>query len=225
MFERFTRDARTVVVSTQDLCQSLGTDEVRPVHLLLALTEERSAARSILAAHGITEDAVREALGAPPPARPARSTAPLGDDDAAALRSLGIDLDAIREAVDRQFGEGALDGAQAAEDADHDAGFDPVSDAEPVDDLDNLDGGGVATADPGRRRFGLGGHVRFGRGSRKVLELAVREAIHQRSREIRSEHLALAVLRTDDEGVRLLLRMLGVDTRAVRSDLEGRRSA
>ena len=36
--------------------------------------------------------------------------APLGEDDAAALRSLGIDLDAIRDAVERQFGEGALDG-------------------------------------------------------------------------------------------------------------------
>ena len=40
MFERFTHDARAVVVSTQDVCRRLGVDEVRPVHLLLALTEE-----------------------------------------------------------------------------------------------------------------------------------------------------------------------------------------
>ena len=38
MFERFTRDARTVVVSAIDLCATLDADEVRPVHLLLALT-------------------------------------------------------------------------------------------------------------------------------------------------------------------------------------------
>ena len=105
MFERFTRDARAVVISTQDLCRGLGTDEVRPVHLLLALTEEASGVRDLLAAHGITTDAVAECLGVARPTPPA----PLGEDDAAALRSLGIDLDAIRDAVERQFGAGALD--------------------------------------------------------------------------------------------------------------------
>src|SRR6188768_1355395 len=123
MFERFTHDARAVVVSTQDVCRRLGVDEVRPVHLLLALTEERSGVADLLAAHGITPDAVSGALGAPRPA----SREPLGDDDAAALRSLGIDLDAIRDAVDRQFGEGALDGA-LAEAAAGDRGDDDLRD-------------------------------------------------------------------------------------------------
>ena len=113
--------------------------------------------------------------------------------------------------MDGQFGEGALDGALA--DVDDDARADALA-----DDL-------TGTADPGGGRFGLGGHIRFGRGSKKVLELALREAIHQRSAEIRCEHLALALLRTDDEGVRLLLRMLGVDARAVREDLQTRRTA
>ena len=198
MFERFTRDARAVVVTSIDLCTAFDADEVRPVHLLLALTQEGSGARDLLAAHGVTEDAVSAALGAPRPAPPA----PLGDDDAAALRSLGIDLDAIREAVDKQFGEGALDGAAAA-----------ASDRDEPD-LDD--------SDLGRRRLGLGGRVRFGRGSKKVLELSLREAIRMHSREIRSEHLALAVLRTDDEAVRMLLGTLGVDVAALRADLDGR---
>ena len=200
MFERFTRDARAVVVSTQDLCASLGTDEVRPVHLLLALTAEGNGAHGPLAAHGLTEDAVCAALGARRPSPPA----PLGEDDAAALRSLGIDLDAIREAVDRQFGEGALEGA-AAPSAEHGV----------PEDLDD-------EADVRPSRFGLGAHVRFGRGARKVLELALREAIRVHSREIRSEHIALAVLRTDDDAVRMLLGTLGVDVRSLRADLEGR---
>ena len=55
-----------------------------------------------------------------------------------------------------------------------------------------------------------------------MLELALREAIRGHSREIRSEHIALAVLRTDDDAVRLLLGTLGVDVRALRADLEGR---
>jgi len=203
VFERFTRDARTVVVSTQELCRSLGADEVRPVHLLLALTQDDSGARDVLAAHGLTPDAVAEALGAPR----AAPSAPLGDDDAAALRSLGIDLDAIRAAVDKQFGEGALEGAGSS------AG------ATGLDDETDVEEGG---ADLTRGRFGVGGHVRFGRGAKKVLELSLREAIRQHSREIRSEHIALAVLRTDDEAVRMLLGTLGVDVRALRADLEGR---
>ena len=203
MFERFTRDARTVVVSTQELCRSLGADEVRPAHLLLALTEDDSSAREVLAAHGLTPDAVAEALGAPRPA----PSAPLGDDDAAALRSLGIDLDAIRAAVDKQFGEGALEGAGSTPGA---TGRDDETDVE-EDETDLAQG-----------RFGVGGHVRFGRGAKKVLELSLREAIRQHSREIRSEHIALAVLRTDDEAVRMLLGTLGVDVRALRADLEGR---
>jgi hypothetical protein len=199
VFERFTRDARTVVISTQDLCRSLGVDEVRPVHLLLALTDDGSGAREVLTAHGLTADAVGAAIGVPRPG----ASAPLDDDDAAALRSLGIDLDAIREAVDQQFGEGALEAAAAGEGADGAEG--------------RADGGDLA-----QRRLGLGGHVRFGRGAKKVLELSLREAVRQHSREIRSEHIALAVVRTDDDAVRMLLSGLGVDVRALRADLEGR---
>ncbi|HYN67445.1 MAG TPA: Clp protease N-terminal domain-containing protein [Ornithinibacter sp.] len=202
MFERFTRDARTVVVSGIDLCTTLDADEVRPVHLLLALTEEGNGARDLLAAHGLTEDAVSAALGAPRPAPPA----PLGDEDAAALRSLGIDLDAIREAVDKQFGEGALEGAAG-----------PPADRGQVANTQE-----EAGPEPARARFALGGRVRFGRGAKKVLELSLREAIRAHSREIRSEHIALAVLRTDDDAVRMLLGTLGVDVRALRADLEGR---
>jgi len=202
VFERFTHDARTVVVSAIDLCTTLDADEVRPVHLLLALTEGDSGARDVLAAHGLTEDAVGAALGAPRPAPPT----PLGEGDAAALRALGIDLDAIREAVDKQFGEGALEGATPA-----------AGSAERA-----TEGDAEEEAELARRRFGLGGRIRFGRGAKKVLELALREAIRVHSREIRSEHIALAVLRTDDDAVRMLLSTLGVDVRALRADLDGR---
>ncbi len=198
MFERFTRDARAVVVSAIDRCAGLGADEVRPIHLLLALTEHDGGARDLLAAHGITADAVSAALGDRRPSPPD----PLGDDDATALRSLGIDLDAIREAVERQFGEGAFDAAAAASGSDDHSNDDEAWPAQP--------------------RAGSGGRARFGRGAKKVLELALREAVRVHSREIRSEHIALAVLRTDDDAVRMLLGSLGVDARALRVDLEGR---
>ncbi|MBM6402353.1 Clp protease N-terminal domain-containing protein [Phycicoccus sonneratiae] len=188
MFERFTTDARAVVVASQEECRSLGVDEVRPVHLLLALTDDDTAVSGVLAAHGIDRAAVRRALDAGTPG----AAEPVDEDDAAALRALGIDVDAIREAVERQFGAGALD------------------DVAP-------DAGRPATR----------GRVAFGRGAKKVLELALREAVRLRSREIRAEHIALGVLRNDDDAVRLLLRGLEVDPRAVRASLEdrGRRTA
>jgi ATP-dependent Clp protease ATP-binding subunit ClpA len=201
VFERFTRDARTVVLSAIDRCTTLDADEVRPVHLLLALTSQGNGAGDVLAAHGVTQEAVSTALGAPAAAPPA----PLGDDDAAALRSLGIDLDAIREAVDKQFGEGALEGALEGTDVHRPGDSDP-------EDVD---------IDPAGPRFALGSRVRFGRGAKKVLELSLREAIRVHAREIRSEHIALAVLRTDDDAVRMLLGSLGVDVAALRADLDG----
>jgi ATP-dependent Clp protease ATP-binding subunit ClpA len=60
-----------------------------------------------------------------------------------------------------------------------------------------------------------------------VLELSLREALRTGAREIRTEHIALGVLRADDEAVAMLLRTVGSDPRAVRADLEdrGRRTA
>ncbi|MGL5930470.1 MAG: Clp protease N-terminal domain-containing protein, partial [Dermatophilaceae bacterium] len=96
MFERFTRDARAVVVDAQEVCRALDAHEVRPVHLLLALAESGGATRGTLEAHGLTSDDVSAALGAPSPSPP--PPPPLHGDDAATLRTLGIDLDAIRDA-------------------------------------------------------------------------------------------------------------------------------
>ena len=60
-----------------------------------------------------------------------------------------------------------------------------------------------------------------------MLELSLREAIRTGAREIRTEHIALGVLRADDEAVTMMLRTLGIDARDVRADLEdrGRRTA
>lgn len=206
VFERLTQDARAVVVATQDLCRELGADEVAPVHLLLALAQQGSGVRDTLVEHGLTDDVVRRALGVE--VGPRRDPRPLDEGDAEALRSLGIDLDAIRRAVEGRFGPGALDG--------------------PVGEPDAAAAEDEGLVSPGRSRLRFGpARVRFGRGSRKVLELAVREAIRQGGREITATHVALGVLRTGDAEVRRVLRQLRVDERALRADLEGglRRSA
>jgi ATP-dependent Clp protease ATP-binding subunit ClpA len=102
MFERFTDDARAVVVGAQAHAVGLHHGWIGTEHLLLALLDDpdRRAAR-LLHAHGVTapwaRDEVERIVGRGTP-----------DLDAEALATLGIDLDAVRERVERTFGPGAL---------------------------------------------------------------------------------------------------------------------
>lgn len=99
MFERFTEDARRVVVLAQEDARMLNHHHIGTEHLLLAFCAHDNALSGTLRARGLEPSDLR--------ARVARH----GDDplDPEALRTLGIDLDAVREATEEVFGEGALD--------------------------------------------------------------------------------------------------------------------
>ncbi len=102
MFERFHRDARVAVVLVQEEARELLAAHITPGHLLLGVLQSAGRELSgLLTEHGVTAEAVREGLEA-------GQEAPLTDDDAAALRSLGIDLDAVRDRVTRTFGADAF---------------------------------------------------------------------------------------------------------------------
>jgi ATP-dependent Clp protease ATP-binding subunit ClpA len=101
MFERFTSEARQIVVGAQDEARRLHHGRIGTEHLLLALlAQEGSTSAAVLARHGLTHDAVAESV-----------RAYTSDDslDAEALTTLGIDLDAVRGRVEETFGPGALD--------------------------------------------------------------------------------------------------------------------
>ncbi|GIG58231.1 putative ATP-dependent Clp protease [Longispora fulva] len=107
MFERFTVQARAAVVRAQREARDLGAAKVGTEHLLLAVLDpEAGLAYTVLHAAGVDRDRVREEVR--------RLSAPrqLGEDDAAALRAIGIDLDAVRARVEETFGEGALQPAE-----------------------------------------------------------------------------------------------------------------
>ena len=110
MFERFTKTARAAVVRATKERQAMGHDYVDTEHLLLALLADSSAGlgHEILTDAGLRYEPVRaEVLR--------RTTAKgLTDDDAEALRSIGIDLDAVRARVEESFGPGALRTPQPA---------------------------------------------------------------------------------------------------------------
>ena len=101
MFERFTSDAREVVVLAQQEARALRHDRIGTEHLLLAQLRLDTPTTAVLRRHGLEHDEVAEAVAAH-----------LGgeDLDAEALRTLGIDLDAVRSTVEEVFGPGALEG-------------------------------------------------------------------------------------------------------------------
>jgi len=100
MFERFTHDARVVVVEAQEEATRLHHGRIGTEHLLLALLRRNTPTTAVLRRHGLTREAVTASVV---------GYVGQGDLDAQALTALGIDLDAVRTTVEATFGPGALD--------------------------------------------------------------------------------------------------------------------
>jgi ATP-dependent Clp protease ATP-binding subunit ClpA len=102
MFERFTEGARETVHAAERHAAALHHGWIGTEHLLLGILDDPdSRAARILAAERVSGAWVRaeveRIIGVGEP-----------DIDADALATLGIDLDAVRERVERTFGPGAL---------------------------------------------------------------------------------------------------------------------
>ncbi|XRQ02361.1 Clp protease N-terminal domain-containing protein [Actinomadura welshii] len=100
MFERFTKEARAAVTGAQAAARDLGDRRIGTGHLLLSVLRGDETLARDLREHGLDAGDLR--------ARLARDGGG-ADLDAEALRSVGIDLDAVRAATEDAFGEGALD--------------------------------------------------------------------------------------------------------------------
>lgn len=108
MFERFTADARRVVVGAQVEARVLHHDWIGTEHLLLAvLADGGSPMQAMFTGLGITHAGVLtqvlDDLGG--------GVDGAADADAAALGELGIDLGEVLRRVEASFGPGALDAA------------------------------------------------------------------------------------------------------------------
>jgi ATP-dependent Clp protease ATP-binding subunit ClpA len=175
MFERFTREARDVVEDAQRVARDTGSRAIEARHVLLALLGSDSTATEDLRSVGVDARLLAESL---------RSALRAGGLDAAALGSVGIDLDAVRERVDVVFGAGALD----------------------------------------RGRRPVKGHIPFTADAKKVLELALREAVRLKTNRIDNRMLLLGVLRDAgspaERAVRQALTEAGSSTQALRARVE-----
>ncbi|MFC4125984.1 Clp protease N-terminal domain-containing protein [Nocardia rhizosphaerae] len=187
MFERFGQDARAAVVAAQQEARDLGASRIEPEHLLLGVVEHADPAlAAVLTARGITGDELRAAMAE------RANAGPLGADDAEALRSIGVDLDAVQASVVENFGPDAW----AAAEPEARRGM-----------LARLLGDNW-------------GHIPFTAAAKKSLELALREAVHRKDRGITSAHLLLGVLRDAEPSAAELLG--GEDTvSALRADVYG----
>lgn len=114
MFEKFTADARQVIIDAQQIARELRSGSIGTGEILVALLDH--AATDALFAERLAP------LGVEPSQIATRvRQAILEDDglDAAALASLGIDLDTVQDKTDAVFGKGALASARRHDPGDH----------------------------------------------------------------------------------------------------------
>lgn len=137
MFERFTDQARRVVVGAQQECLRLGHDDIGPEHLLLSLLDQPAAMGTVL------------------------------------LASFGVDAPALHERLEAAIGQG-------------------------------------------RQPLDRSGHVPFSPAAKRMLELALREALQLGDDHIGTEHLLLAAVRVEDSPAATALSQVGVRVDAAR---------
>ncbi|WP_434096342.1 Clp protease N-terminal domain-containing protein [Streptomyces mobaraensis] len=196
MFERFTKEARFAVIGAQEEARLLRHSRIGAEHLLAAVAgRPQSPGGAALFRLGITPEACREAI---------RSTGALGEDDAEALRSLGIDLSAVRARAERAFGPGALDRGTSETSGTGETG------------------GADETASrwrPFRSAKGPRSHVPFTVEAKRALEQSLREALARKENWIGTEHIVLGVLTLGHPTTVKVLRALGTAPEALRADL------
>jgi ATP-dependent Clp protease ATP-binding subunit ClpA len=191
MFERFTPAARQVVVRGQEEARAFGHNWLGTEHLLLGvLADPQAPGVSVLTDLGVTlgtgRAALRQLVGL--------GRGGLGESDAEALRTLGIDLDEVRRRVEASFGPGALDHVPRRR---------------------------AWRRRPWRRSrcepAAVTGHLSFMPRAKRALERAQREAVALGDRHIGLEHLLLGLLDPRSNMAVELLRHLGANPEVIRA--------
>jgi hypothetical protein len=101
VFERFTKDARRIVLASLRAAAETGADKAGPAHLLLAVADNEGLGSRVLAGYGVTAASLRAAGGS--------RRATLTEDEIRALSAFGIDAEEVFRRVEEAFGPAALD--------------------------------------------------------------------------------------------------------------------
>jgi ATP-dependent Clp protease ATP-binding subunit ClpA len=193
MFERFTQGARDAVIRAQAEARELRQTPIGTEHLLLALlTDESGPIAVALRDSGVDAGFVRAEIRRRVGPHPTLITEEEADaEDKAALKAIGIDLDAVRAAIEENFGAGSL----------------------------RLPREAAAEKKRGlmARFYAAGGHIPFSPRSKKVLELSLREALRLNQKFIAPEHILLGVIREGNGLAMLILTDQGADIDLLRA--------
>lgn len=189
MFELFTPAARQVVVRGQEEARAFRHPWLGTEHLLLGvLAQPEAPGVCALTDLGVTLNAGRAALSQ------LVGKGGLCENDADALRTVGIDLDEVRRRAEASFGPGALD---------HPPRRRP------------------RRRRPWRRgrceHLDLTGHLPFMPRAKRALQCAQREAVARGDRHISVEHLLLGLLDPRSNMAVELLRHLGANPEVIRA--------
>jgi ATP-dependent Clp protease ATP-binding subunit ClpA len=194
MFERFTHEARQVVVTARDRARDLGHPYVGTEHILLALLDPHTGIPfAVLTDAGLTADRVRVDVAALVKSATPKADEPLSDDDADALEAIGIDLRAVRAKIEEAFGPGALDPPPTV-----------------------VERRGLFGRRGGKDGTPAAGRLPFTRRSKTVLELSLREAINLKHNYIGSEHILLGMLREGEGLATKVIHDADIDLAALR---------
>jgi ATP-dependent Clp protease ATP-binding subunit ClpA len=226
MFERFTADARTVVVHAQEHARRLGHRYVGCEHFLLAVVSTGRPASAVLREQGITADHVEEEI-----VRRAGLGGGAGlfsDLDRDALSAIGIDLDAVRARIEASFGtEALIQATEAMHGGPRPSRLNPRRAIPPglFRRWRRRRRRASDTSVPRSRATGryraMGavsrGHLPFTTRAKTCLENSVREAQAMHDQHIGVEHLALGLVSTNAGPVPPILLVLGTSGPALRT--------
>lgn len=194
MLKRFTREAREVVVRSQEHARRLGHHSVGCEHLLVAAAESSTPTGALLREHGVRPEALEEAIGAVIGLGPG----PANNDDKVVLATLGIDLDEVSRAVEASFGPYALELARTHRPP---RGWNRV----------RLRRHAAGATSPWRP---------FTPKAKRALELALRESLRLKHDNVSVEHIALALLGRDDTAAWKVLLHVGAMPGELRRAIE-----
>jgi len=224
MLERFTDDARQVLVQAQAAARRLGHDFIGCEHLLLAAASTGTPASLVLRDQGVSPERIEKEilhiLG------PGRTADLLGGLDREALASIGIELDVVRTRLEAAFGPDALARAVPACHRNRRPAWRKGPVAELMRRRRRRRARGSAAPRPGPARrgharpfpgAGPGGHIPFTPRAKKSLERSLREAVALKDNHIGVQHLALALLTMNEGTVPVILSALGASNTALRA--------
>ena len=216
MFERFTDNAREIVVQAQANARRLGHSWIGCEHLLMAAAMADDPVGEVLRDHGVTRERIEATI--------LSTIGPLRDLDKEALASIGIDLDAVRAKIEAEFGPDAL--TRALPTASHNRrpawGKGPLAELTRRRRRRHAGRNAPQPAGPAGNAQPLAGpaprgHIPFTPRAKKSMALSLREAEALHDGSIGAQHITLALLIAQEGTVPRILAALGVQPASLRA--------